>query len=536
VNSAIKRLWLVSTLGAVSFLQIPSVSQNPPVVAGTVRRSDNLAPISSAAVTLRAQGGAGRPAIVRSVRTDFNGQFVFRDLPAGGYSIEASATGYFGTNGGSSVSEAFTLTVGQRSDLELFLDRGSVFSGRVLDSEGRPIPDVPVAYVSEMTAGLSVGQVSVGFLAKTNDEGEYRIGWIPPGEYYVRAEFPGVQPEHSNRTTHFPDAISVGNARRVIAMPGSEITGLDIQVQKSATVSISGKIVRSESGMALQLALLMYPRGFQRPVVPPWGRATVDQSTGSFEIRGVLPGSYEMVAFENTAPFVKRTYAQIAVEVGKENIEGLTLVLGPAVEVKGHITGLPNPQSVRFALNLEGVPLRPQVSTVDARGDFSFNNAVEGSSYRLYPFGIGLGGLPEGFYLRDMRQGTRSIMDTGLISFSYPGEPLEFIVSDGGGIIEGQVLGNQKSGSYVVLVPSSPRRENSALYRAQPLAAGNRFTITGVTPGSYKLFSWEGFYPSPLSLLTPEFMSRYDERGTVVRVKENERLENVRVNLIPKGQ
>lgn len=98
------------------------------------------------------------------------------------------------------------------------------------------------------------------------------------------------------------------------------------------------------------------------------------------------------------------------------------------------------------------------------------------------------------------------------------------------------MLGNQKNGSYVVLVPSSPRRENSALYRAQPLAAGNRFTITGVTPGPYKLFSWEGFYPSPLSLLTPEFMSRYDERGTVVRIKENERVENVRVNLIPKGQ
>jgi hypothetical protein len=510
------------------------------VVQGTIRRSDTLAPIPGALVRLgppmRATANAQPTVEAKTLVAGADGRFTFRDVPAGSYTLQLGLKGYFGSNGAPSEYVDLTLRTAETpADIDVLLDPGAQISGRVLDTDGNPIPNVRVAYLSQDVRGLSVRYSDPEFLATTTADGGYKLAWIPPGAYYLRADFPGELKSVQNRTTHYPDSLHMADARRVVTGPGSTFSGLDIRVQKTTAITISGRILRPDNRAGPEgtpeLALILYPRESRSPGGSSVGRVTLDSAGEKFEIRGVVPGRYELAAVQGYI-LSGRTF----IDVGDRDIEGLTLVMKRSIEVTGRITGLTAPQTARVLLNFEGGPVRPGGGTVDSRGEFSFNGAVEGSSFMLYPYGQAIGGLPPGFHLRDMRQGARNIIDSGAIVFSDPPEKVELVVAPGGGTIDGVVAGNRRNGDYVILVPSGLRRNNLALYRRGLIENENRFTIFDVTPGSYKIFAWEGFYPSPISLAEPDFISRYEDRGTPVTVQEKSHIHNVRVNVIPAGQ
>jgi hypothetical protein len=532
--SYLARLLILIALAGTTLSQEQTV-----VVQGTIRRSDTLTPIANAQIRLglpmRAMGIAQPLVEPKFLTAGPDGHFTFRDVRPGAYTLQIGLKGYFGSNGAPSEYVDVTAEAGRLpADVDVLLDPGAQISGRVLDTEGNPIPNVRVAYLSQDVRGLSVHYPDSEFPTTTNADGEYKLAWIPSGAYYIRAEFPGESAALQNRTTFFPDALQMANARRIVTGPGSTFAGLDIRVQKTATITISGKILRPDNvthpDPPPELSLILYPRDSRSPGSSSVGRVVVDPAAGQFEIHGVPPGRYEIAAAQGYA-----LSGRMFVDAGDRNIEGLSLVMKPSIEIKGRVTGLASPQTARLLLNFEGGPVRPQGGSIDARGEFSFSGAIEGSAFTLYPFGQAISGLPDGVYLRDMRQGARNIMESGTISFSDPAEAVELIVSTGGGSIDGVVSGNPRKGDYVILVPSGARRSNLALYRRARIEDGNRFTIPGVTPGSYKIFGWEGFYPSPISLLEPDFISRYEDRGTPVTVQEESRVQNIRVNLIPAG-
>jgi hypothetical protein len=533
-------MWYLGRLLLLTFA-VTALSQEATVrVQGTIRRSDTLAPIAGALVRLgppmRATGSVQSAVEPRTLTAGPDGRFSFRDVAPGSYTLQLGLKGYFGSNGAPSEYVDLTLRTGEvPADIDVLLDPGGQISGRVIDAEGRPIPNVRVAYLSQDVRGLSVHYPDPDFMAATNDRGEYKLAWVPSGAYYLRAEFPGESPSLQNRTTYYPDTLYMANARRVVTGPGSNLAGLDLRIQKTTAVTISGRILRPD-GVTLpdpppELSLILYPRDSRSPGGSSVGRVTVDVAVGRFEIHGVTPGRYELAAAQGYV-----LSGRAFVDVGDRDIEGLSLVMKPSIEVKGHVMGLTSPQTARLLLNFEGGPVRPQGGPIDARGEFSFSGAMEGSAFTLYPYGQGISGLPSAFYLRDMRQGARNIMNTGAISFSDSPEPVELVVSPGGGMIEGVVAGNRRNGDYVILVPSGERRSNLALYGRARIENGNRFTFVGVAPGSYKIFGWEGFYPSPISLAEPNFIVAYEDRGTPVVVQEESRVQNVRVNLIPAGQ
>src|SRR6185369_16666479 len=79
-----------------------------------------------------------------------------------------------------------------------------VISGRVVDDDGHPMRDIEVqALVAVYEAGER-RVVPQGNLATTNDRGEFRLFWLPPGNYYVEVNplpspyAPRVQPARRN--------------------------------------------------------------------------------------------------------------------------------------------------------------------------------------------------------------------------------------------------------------------------------------------------------------------------------------------------
>ena len=85
--------------------------------------------------------------------------------------------------------------------------------------------------------------------------------------------------------------------------------------------------------------------------------------------------------------------------------------------------------------------------------------------------------------------------------------PLEIIVSNGAGVVDGVVTdGNSKpySGAVVALVPDSHRFENRALFATAASDASGRFVFRGIAPGEYWLFAWETTPP-----ILPDADGRY---------------------------
>jgi hypothetical protein len=136
-------------------------------------------------------------AVTRSVVSDDAGEFVVPGLPAGRYTISASKPAMlrasFGAVRPAGPGTAVALAAGQTvSDLTLRMSRGGVISGIVTDEDGRPVRGVPIRLQQARTMAGVRELVSVNVTPGATDEvsddrGEFRLFGLGSGEYYVSA-------------------------------------------------------------------------------------------------------------------------------------------------------------------------------------------------------------------------------------------------------------------------------------------------------------------------------------------------------------
>jgi hypothetical protein len=137
---------------------------------------------------------------VRLTLTDDAGRFVMPALPAGRYLITASKPPYvdavYGARLPGRPGTAIVLKDGERrSDLVLKLIRGGVITGVVTDENGRPAVGVGVEIVQpRKRAGDQILTSVASAIAEmlmprqtTDDRGVYRFAGLPPGDYIVSA-------------------------------------------------------------------------------------------------------------------------------------------------------------------------------------------------------------------------------------------------------------------------------------------------------------------------------------------------------------
>jgi len=398
-----------------------------------------------------------------------------------------------------------------------------------------------VTYFRKTIEGLMAGPnpVSVAY-AETDMDGNYEIGGLPSGEYYIRAEFMDKRSEETYRSTYHPDALQLATSRPVFVPSGATVTGIDIQVQRARLITVSGKLNRiAVSGEAPDVRFALYPRDANALSEPmDSADATVHPVTGEFQIRNVLPGSYTLFAYEAGST---RYRGQRLIDIADTDLQGISLVLLPPTRLAGRVIGLPRPSSqasrIRLSTNRplhlpDGV--KNTDGLIDEKGQFFFEDVTESASFFFTPFNP-IESLPSGFYIRDMKQGERDILDTGIVFASSPPEVIEVTVSPGGGAITGNISDQAfaKSAAYIFLLPSGPRSQNRALYKTAVSDENGRFTISGITPGAYRLFAWEVM--PDLGSLDFRFVLRYEDRGMPITIHERDEIDNVVVRLIPRG-
>jgi len=154
----------------------------PFTLAGTVT-SDSGAPVQSATVTATPAGGTTP---VATISTTATGVFAFA-LPAGVYSVEASATGF------QKNSELVDITTTPNLSVSIVLSAVGPPPPPPFDLGGK----VTSAASSQPIAGATVtatlsGQTTPADTTTTDANGDYTF-WLATGQYVVRASATGFQ-------------------------------------------------------------------------------------------------------------------------------------------------------------------------------------------------------------------------------------------------------------------------------------------------------------------------------------------------------
>ena len=529
---------LLMALGAPSAsAQTSDDSQSKGSIQGTVIDSKTGQPLRGADVTLRVlfSGSRGEAS---SAASDAEGHFAFDNLSAGRYRLAASRNGYVNRDPRVSGLRAgiVSLSSGQHVDsIVLKLIPSAVLAGRVTSEGDEPVPNVSVQAMKFTYQGEKRQLSDVG-TSTTNDRGEYRIWGLAPGKYYVRATHPRGQAARPGGQVYvpifYPGVSDISRTQAIELHPGDEITGIDLSFVSLRSVRVSGHVVSvGSSGVKNAQVTLVGGSGSMTFAA---GQASTD-AKGAFEIRGVAPGSYTLIAeqFGNADP-EKVTRGRTSVEVGEANLNDVEVIIGPGSSVSGHvhIDGKGNPDLTKLTValdaqdDLSSMGFAPDVSSVPLRSDgtFSFHDVPEGTYHiKLLP-------LPDGYYLKPSGEG--DAVEAGVKVGRNHAATVELTLRTGAGRITGTVAKDQQPfpGAPVVLIPDGARRGQPRFYRQALTDAGGRFTISSITPGDYKLFAWEeierGMY------LDPDFLQSYEDSGKPVHVEEGGNL-TVQPDLIP---
>lgn len=568
--------------------------------------ADLLNSVNQAAATAGAASNTA-PYIVTAT-TDSSGRVLFRDLAEGTYLIRAVRDGYFGSDNSSDTfptqvnalvpvgpainppvtpsptpQPGVTVVPPNQSALQITLNmvQGSTISGRIYDSNRRPSIAAEVgAYRVSYRNGQRVLS-EVGTAAQTNDRGEYRLFWLPPGEYYIRigATIASARSAPVRRggiysdATYYPGTSDPKSAMTITIREGSDRTGVDIGLTSVTGVTVSGTIINTipggRSGRSGQTnrsvgSISLVPRNTPFFEMLPFiggavravggGNPPNDSEVG-FEIHGVPPGTYDFYPLFNDGSSAANggaNYytARTPIEVGSVDVTGIQSVIKPGATLKGRVTVTgSSPTSGRGQsaqpINLanmriqlqpkDNIPTLAKLSSnrpaaLDADGTFTMANLVDA------PYFIsGVTPLPVDAYVADIRQDSHSVFDSGILTIGKDAETsMELVVSRGGGTIQGKVEDSKHNpvrGTRLTLIPDSPRRSNLLLYKSTASSATGTFTLNGLAPGSYKLFAWE-HYPGGAEL-DPEFIRDYDTLGVSINVTPGLALANIQVTVIP---
>jgi hypothetical protein len=158
-------------------------------LAGVVVRLNTGAGVLQSVGLPSAPGAAAPPAGQTPALTNSNGQFLFRALGAGRYSLSAQLGGFvlgsFGQTRPDGPSAPIRLAEGQRlTDVTIRLWKYGVVTGRVLDEAGEPAIGMSVRVLRRTSAARGVQWVPLGQVT-TDDRGIYRLGSLVPGEFIV---------------------------------------------------------------------------------------------------------------------------------------------------------------------------------------------------------------------------------------------------------------------------------------------------------------------------------------------------------------
>jgi len=343
--------------------------------------------------------------VSRSARTDSNGRYSIDKLPPGMYVVVGWAPGYMATafGGGALFGLApfdgrtvnVVLNDGERFDATIALPRVSVLSGTIVDEYGLPAV-ANVSIIVRRPTGARSSPIAIVARVQSDREGRYRIEGLPPNAYLVRAERPNAvsdvrrveagmiaaarlaldrstapapvrnpagEPAYAYRPVYYFGVTSSRAARPVRVEPGSEHTGIDLQLQVTRTVAFVATVLDAAGNPPDSATVKLIG---EDEAVEYLGAMI---APGRFQFSAVPPGPYVLASRAAVArlPEASRAvlWAAQDVFVDAETKTSPALTLRPGASMSGRVVfdgNRPIPELMRAAL--------PVVELIPLSGEF----------------------------------------------------------------------------------------------------------------------------------------------------------------------
>jgi hypothetical protein len=401
------------------------------MIKGQVLAAGSGAPVRRAQV--RAMSMEGRGGGVTN--TDAEGHYEIKELPAGRYTISAMKGGFvqglFGQRRPGDPGTPLDLSDGQAAEkVNFVLSRGSVIAGRVVDDGGEPVSGTQVAAMRyQFMAGSRrlVPGGGEGSTDRTDDQGNFRLFGLAPGDYYISASnrmnqmmMPGMNSTETEgyAPTYYPGTPNISEASRVTVKAGQEMTGANFALIVARMARVRGRVINSRGEAVSGAMLMMVP---DEPMMGPMmnmNNAMVG-GDGTFQFANVPPGRYNLQVRPNGMPSASSEFATMKVVVGNDDIDNVIVSTSVGATARGVVMtddgSVPTfrPDQVQiFASPAEPMTFMVNPGQNRINDDFTFE-LTSLSERRLIRGGIG-GGATSGWYLKAVMFDGEDVTDSGV--------------------------------------------------------------------------------------------------------------------------
>ena len=547
----------VAWSAACSPVQVQTVDQQQTFkVEGTVVNEATGRPIPRALVEWYS------PAGLVSVLTGTEGEFVFNGVRQGRAQLSVQKPGYFTSHGGAMSARPIIFNVGADSGkLTIKLIQEAVISGRVLGKDGEPLE---FANINIERANANAARSQRNFLQRnsvqTDEDGNFRIAELPPGQYLVSLKAgsvsrrilgnqpaggqPGQRPEAYPLIVYYPAAGEDANAEPINLLAGQHME-VNFSVAPLPAYRVSGTVSRSGDWKDVGAPVVVDHRG--QPIL---SADEFDQSTGTFTFRAIPAGTYTLRLFGTDQSDVQAT-AQRRIVVNKD-LTGMNLSLAAPIEVQVNVRKeLANKIAVVGTCSYSLPDGRIQTSDCSdypaIRMELRPKETPDVPIYSNWappaPAPLTLRGLQPGkykvqawaamgqAYVSSLRCGFTDLLHEDLVvpeSGQLP--PIEAVLRDDMSMLQMSVNVAKNTGGTIAILPD-------------PLSAGDQVTRTNINsdtmaymwlaPGAYKIFAFAD--SEDIDFNDPEEIVRYEKKATPVNLMPG-KTSNLMVELIRTGE
>jgi Carboxypeptidase regulatory-like domain len=386
-----------------------------------------------------------------------------------------------------------------------------VISGRVTDDNGQPMTAIQMVALRKPSEeeiednwwlASHKQEMVPAAAASTDDRGQYRIFGLNPGEYYIRAT-DSLEPQMRSpvglgedlfvrrwlgtdyASVYYPGVMQLDQAQTVLVRASDEAQA-NFSMQHVPTVEVAGRVLGPNGTPTAGTSVSLESAGGS-DYSDDHSASTDDK--GHFSLKSVPPGSYFLEAYQRED---EKTYqSRQRIEVGKDNIESLTIVLGGGADFRGHVTvvgsGSVDLQRMTLALEPTAEDRSPGAwSQVKKDGTFEMTDVKDGD------YAISVFNLEPGWYTRSARLGPDDVLTQGFqVEKGSSSGTIEVVISSATAQLEGSVTEADQpvTGARVRITPDPVTPYNRMRSRTVNTDQAGYFHVAGLAPGNYRVIA-----------------------------------------------